>query len=112
MEFNSLGLIVWAVNGILFYFLNRTKNIGKIMGGAISGYISMLVGLLILYSEGALIYLTITIVLYIAIGVAILIVYLYHYANSISSRNKIGYYIVRIGIIIGIVTGFIVSITK
>jgi hypothetical protein len=100
------------------YWSLKQKILEKTLGPAIAGWVSFIIGLLVLNLKDleVLSFLTARFVLYTSVTVLIILVYIYAYASKISNRKglfgKVGFYLTRTGWFVGFVIGLICAIIK
>lgn len=118
VDLSWTGFVVWGINALLFFMLQKTNNIGPKMSGAISGWISALIGIFILYSRKVsfMSILSVSSSLYIGISVAVVLVFLYFYASNVRNRSgffgNVGYFLTRTGWVIGFIMGLLCAVIK
>lgn len=115
VNIDMLALTILGINAFLFFLTTKLTGIGKIRGGALSGWISSLIGLWVLVNKGKIPTLGVekgTFIFVYAVIVIFAILFVFVGRDSVSSYRtpifgKLLFYIPRIGIFMGIVIAII-----
>jgi len=116
-EFNLIGVGIWVFNIILIFLLKKQRRIGTKRSAGISGWVALLVSLIILniskVSPFNLLSSTAVLIISIFVVLAILIIYTPALSPHTNLRGPLGdlsKLSIQIGTIIGFVFGLLVAI--
>lgn len=116
MEFNYWGLGVWILNLVLFFMLKETRRIGHQRSAGISGWISVLFGLLILTIQKVPPFYSFSSPLLIIIAIIVVFAILFIYMPALSPNINLGSMgnicslSMKVGWFIGIVMGLFIAL--